>query len=187
MNTNCFKGDWIQVTWILFFINPIYNFTCLSVHLSRSWKLSPRTRGPKNYSGPRVLTSVSAHQLPKTDVVDAAISKLPLLSFCICSFPITSQSMSRSWKLSLQTRGPKNYSGPRVLTFVSAQQLSEMDVVDAAISKLPLLSFCICSFPITSQSPSSLCFLFVSVALTIKQTKEPWRWVSNNQKKTKNL
>jgi hypothetical protein len=81
MNTNCFKGDWIQVTWILFFINPIYNFTCLSVHLSRSWKLSPRTRGPKNYSGPRVLTSVSAHQLPKTDVVDAAISKLPLLSF----------------------------------------------------------------------------------------------------------
>ncbi len=74
--------------------NTIYNFTCLSVRLSRSWKLSPRTRGPKNYSGPRVLTSISAQQLPETDVVDAAISKLLLLSFCICSFPITSQSPS---------------------------------------------------------------------------------------------
>ncbi len=63
----------------------------MSVRLLRSWKLSPRIRGPKNYSRPRVLTSVSAQQLSEMDIIDVAISKLPLLSFYICSFPITSQ------------------------------------------------------------------------------------------------
>jgi hypothetical protein len=58
-------------------------------------KLSPWTRGPKNYSGPQVLTSyfyfyVRFHAA--TVVVDVLI------------------------KMSPRTRGPKNYSGPWVLT-----------------------------------------------------------------------
>ncbi len=119
---------------------------CMSVRLSRSWKLSPQTRGPKNYSGPQVLTSVSAQQLPETDIVDAAISKLPLLSFCIYNFPITSQSPSFLCFLFVSTA----FQSPRNLQASSAFFLYLQLSNHLAISKLPLLSFYICSFPITS-------------------------------------
>jgi len=109
--------------------------------------LSLRTWSPKNYSGPRVLTSVSAQQLPKTDVVDAVISKLLLLSFYICSFPITSQSPSSLCFLfvSAAFQSPRNLQAP--CAFFLYLQISN----HLTISKLLLLSFCIYSFLITSQ------------------------------------
>jgi hypothetical protein len=46
---------------IILYINSVSQSICLSVEVlkprSLLIKLSPRTRGPKNYSGPRVLTS----------------------------------------------------------------------------------------------------------------------------------
>jgi hypothetical protein len=45
----------------ILYINSVSLFVCLSIEVlkprSLLIKLSPRTRGPKNYSGPRVLTS----------------------------------------------------------------------------------------------------------------------------------
>ncbi len=129
---------------ILYIISLVCPSVCRGLE---NCPLEPRTRGPKNNSGPRVLTSVSAQQLPETDVVNAAISKLPLFSFCICNFPITSQSPSSLCFLfvSAAFQSPRNLQAPSA--FFLYLQLSN----HLAISKLPLLSFCICSFPITSQ------------------------------------
>ncbi len=103
----------------------IYNFTCLSVCLSRSWKLSPRTSNSRSQKQFRTSSSYVRFR--------AATAGNGCRQCC-------------------------NLQAPFV--FFLYLQLSN----HLAISKLPLLSFCICSFPITSQSPSSLCFLFVSAA-----------------------
>jgi len=51
----------VQVVGIILYINSVSLFVCPSVEVlkprSLLIKLSPRTRGPKNYSGPQVLTS----------------------------------------------------------------------------------------------------------------------------------
>jgi len=75
---------------IILYINSVSQSICLSVEVlkprSLLIKLSPRTRGPKNYSGPRVLTSYFYFYV-RFHAATAGSPYFLLLLLCLFLFP----------------------------------------------------------------------------------------------------